>query len=354
MNPSTDPIESISRFVSVVDDHSFTVFDRQVHVAYQQPYHKWDKPIHHFGMNTGEENQLKANLISQLSSVIYGAFYIKGKVSAQGMKDWEHSAHKYINGGDEAFVEELSRYNRSTDHLDQFWRVYAIDQQGNTFVEKNGDVRPLQLDAFTYANPAETSLQINSMVHIKQPKEHRNVQPVFYYVNSAELMPVGEEIGRFYWNLEPDGAKHLVEQVSEVFNRYRVPFMFKCTNHPDLYTRTDGAVLYIMRRQYRVVTRLLRLIVPKVKPFLKEETPLFTRKITGGLSYAEDPGMNQSFGMSRAQLIAKGIVDAYYARHNNRTAQYKEILKAFKENGLDTRHPYLRPNSHWTYDFNFL
>ena len=41
MNPSPkDQIKNISKSIGVVDDYSFTVFDRQVHVAYQQPYYK--------------------------------------------------------------------------------------------------------------------------------------------------------------------------------------------------------------------------------------------------------------------------------------------------------------------------
>jgi hypothetical protein len=354
---NNDPIKAISRAVSIVDDYSFSVFDRQVHVAYQQPYQKWDKPLNDFGRNTGEESQLRANLESQLSSVIYSAFYVNGKVNAKCVEDWEKpykAAYQGKGASTNEFIDELSSYNKTVEGSDKFWRVYALDQQGNAFVEKNGDVRQLSPNSYDFAQAGEQKLSINVMVNIKQPKEHRNMQPTFYYVNSQELMPVGEEIGRFYWNMEPEGAKYLVEQVSEVFNHYRVPFMFKCTNNPSLYTRTDGAVLYVLRKQFRIASKLIKLMIPKLKPYLKNEVPLFTKEITNGLAYAEDPGMNQSFGMSRSQLIAKGIVKAYTSRHNNKTAQYKEVLKAFEENGLDIKKPHLRANSHWTYDFDFL
>ena len=130
--------------------------------------------------------------------------------------------------------------------------------------------------------------------------------------------------------------------------------MFKCTNHPDLYNRADGAVLYVLRKQFRITTQLIRKIMVKVKPFLKTEVPLFTKRLAPGLSYAEDPGFNQSFGMSRSQIIAEGIVNAYQLRRSNQTAQFNEILKAFKEHGLDINKTHLKPNSHWEYDFNFL
>ncbi|MDF1695978.1 MAG: T3SS effector HopA1 family protein [Saprospiraceae bacterium] len=355
MNPTThDPIKAISRAVSIVDDFSFIVFDQQIHVAYQQPYQKWDKPLDHFGQNTGEEKQLKVNLSSQLSSVIYSAFYVTGEVNEAGLNYWKGGHYSPKTDASKKFIEDLSKHNRTPEGSHKFWRVYALDQQGNAFVEKNGEVRQLLPNSYEYVKEGETQLQTNSMVHIKRPKEHRDLQPTFYHLNSEELMPLGEEIGRFYWNIEPEGAKYLVEHVSEIFNRYKVPFMFKCTNHPDLYSRTDGAVLYILRKQYRIASRLVRMVVQKMKPYLKTEVPLFTRKLTNGLSYAEDPGMNQSFGMSRSELIAKGIVNAYSQRRNNKTAQYKEILKAFKENGLDYKQPYLRANSHWSYDFDFL
>lgn len=355
MKPTTsDPIKAISRAISIEDAYSFVVFDRRMYVAYQHPYQKWDKPLEHFGENSGEEPQLIANLTSQLSSVIYGAFYVKGEVKPKAMQDWEQLHFHPGQEQDMAFIEELSKHNQSREQLDKFWRVYALDQQGNAYVEKNGEVRPLQAGTYEFANVGETSLAVNSIVHIKQTREYRELQPTFYHVNSAALMPAGEEIGRFYWNIDPEGAKYLVEEISGVFNRYGVPFMFKCTNHPDRYTRTDGAVLYILRKQFRLASRLLRLALPRLKPYLKQGVPLFTRHLVDGLSYAEDPGMNQSFGMSRSKIIAEGIVRAYRLRHNHPTAQYREILKAFKQNGLDVRKPYLRPNSHWSYDFDFF
>jgi len=355
MNQSVkDQIKSISKAVSIVDDYSFTVFDRQVHVAYQQPYQKWDKPLENFGANTGQKDQLKVNLKSQLSAVIYSAFYVEGRVHSKGMKSWE-SHHQVPNqGGRDAFIDELSAHNHSSDGVDASWRVYALDPQGNAFVEKNGDVRQLIPNSYEMANPTETALNVNTLVNIKRTKEYREAQPTFYHVNSEALMPTGEEIGRFYWNIEAEGAKYLVEQVSQLFNHYRVPFMFKCTNHPELYTRSDGAVLYVSRKQFRIATQLIKKMMVKLKPFLKKEVPLFSRRLCDGLSYAEDPGLNQSFGMSRSEIIAEGIVNAYYLRRNNKSAQFGEILNAFKEHGLDINHPYLKPNSHWDYNFNFL
>jgi len=271
MKQSTkDQIRAISKAISIVDDYSFIVFDRQVHVAYQQPYQKWDKPLDHFGANTGQKDQLKVNLKSQLTSVIYSAFYIEGKVHQKGMQTWQQH-YSTANPQKQAdFVEELSAHNLTPDGVDASWKVYAKDPQGNSFVEKNGDVRPLQANSYEMANPYEQNLSINTMVNIKRPKENRKAQPTFYHVNSEELMPVGEEIGRFYWNLDPEGAKYLIKGITTHFNNYRVPFMFKCTNNPDLYTRSDGAVLYVLRKQFRIASQLIRKMMPQLKPFLKK------------------------------------------------------------------------------------
>ncbi len=352
--PLKDQLKAISRAISVTDDYSFSVYERQVHVAYQQPYQSWGKPLDHFGANTGQKDQLRANLKSQLTSVIYSAFYVKGQINAQSVKAWEKQQSHMNHPQDEAFVEELSTHNSTTDGHDPFWRIYAVDQQGNTYVEKNGEVRQLYPNTYEFANASETTPQVNSMVNITRAKEHRDVHPTFYHVNSEELMPVGEEIGRFYWNIEPDGMKLLIEQITETFNRYRVPFMFKCTNNPEWYNRADGAVLYILRKQFRIASKLLKQVVAKVKAYLKNEVPLFTQPLCPGLSYAEDPGMNQSFGMSRSELIAEGIANAYYLRRNNKTAQLQEVLKAFEDSGIDVKQLYRKPNSHWEYDFNFL
>ena len=118
-----------------------------------------------------------------MAGVIYGAFYVKGKVNVREVKTWENNqlgSKRY----DEAFVEELSAHNQTPEGVDALWRVYALDQQGNAFVEKNGEVRHLLPNSYDMANPAETALNVNTMVNIKRPKEHRKMQPTFYHVNS--------------------------------------------------------------------------------------------------------------------------------------------------------------------------
>jgi len=139
-----------------------------------------------------------------------------------------------------------------------------------------------------------------------------------------------------------------------LFNHYSVPFMFKCLNHPLLYTRADSAVLYLEKNRFAIASRLLLQLIKKHSKAFAPTTPLFTKPLAKGVSFAEDPGNGKSFGMSWCELLAEGAVKFYETSASNATKKESLILELIKKNGLLLEAPHMKANSFYPYNFSLF
>jgi hypothetical protein len=341
-------LAAIAAQVSVVDDYTYQVRGQQFPVAYQQAYTKWHQPLQHFGQNSGEASQVRANLQQQLAGALYGTYYCTGTTEAAAPPaapaPWPAPAERART------MRQLSEANGTPNGVDPAWTVYSIDSYGNAFVSKNGALRQLVANQWSFANPADTALRVGTVVQLLITKEDTALQPVFYHVRGTEVVSQQAEFVRVYFHTDFDGALLLVGGITAAFNEYRLPFLFKCLNHPDLFTRTDSAVLYVSKFDFHLASRLLQPILAQLGPHLKPAVPLFTRALQPGVSFCEDPANGQSFGMSRCLLLADALLAAYDKQLAPGPDQLAEIARVLAKNGIDSERIYLNPNSHFPYN----
>jgi len=158
----------------------------------------------------------------------------------------------------------------------------------------------------------------------------------------ADSAPV--DVVRIYWNIAAKGAIALLGMLTAQLNRYRVPFRFKCMRHSLLYTRADAAVLYTPRSFASIVVQIVHRCDPRIRPHLREKTPLFTRALRPGLAYAEDPGGNESFGQQRCRLLASSMIAAFEQVAGARF-EGSLLVEQLKRHGIDPLRPHLKPHS---------
>ena len=206
---------------------------------------------------------------------------------------------------DPEWVESLSRANRSRERWENGWQVVASLPSGQWLARRGSLTRALW--------PGE------------------------FLRRDAPGAPVSP------------GA--LVESLSTSLNRWFIPFRFKILNHRGAFTRLDAAILYAPRRYARVVLELCSEIRQRIQTALGEETPLFTLRLAAGLGFAEDPGITESFGMSRCRLLAEAIWLAH-SRGATRTDDRMRIIEEhFGAHGIDLDRPWLNPGSAPPFEF---
>ncbi|UFH54720.1 T3SS effector HopA1 family protein [Spirosoma sp. KNUC1025] len=252
----------------------------------------------------------------------------------------------------DAFVNELSRHNQSAERFDSGWKIESVDMAGVPYAAKGNYRRMLYMGEFVYDTAKRGAAQTGDTVRVHMHRENRDAQSGFYYVFGQT--PGEDSIvlqTRLYFHITPEGSNQLIDWLTKTLNTYRIPFQFKCLNHPDLYSRSDAAVLYLQKPSVNIVLDLLTDALPTLSPYLRPATPLFTRTITSGVGFAESPpNPNESFGTSRCGLIAQGIANAV-SREQSAETYEQSVRDVFDQIGLSLEHPYRNPQSHYPYVF---
>lgn len=324
--------------VQIVDQQTYLVGGQLKRVYHQQHFTNYNQPLVNFGSNVIEEGsqEQKQRLIQHLCNTLYTKFYCGNEHALTSFKMPSKKERS-------AFMDILSSSNHSTQKPDPNWKVYSIHPNGLAFAEKNNQLRTVHPNTYV-PNPSQSKLAVNQFIQFYRQKENRHAQAVFYYVYGNEYLAPDCNMIRIYWNTTPAGAPLLLEQITTVLNEYRIPFNFKCLNHPTLYNRSDSAVLYFDKNNIAIVKILLEGIIKKIKPHLKSTTPYFTDIIHPGVSLAEDPGNGQSFGMSRCLLIAEAIHTAFQQKIAKEDL-FPFAKKYLKAKGVNSQQMSLNPHT---------
>lgn len=331
-------LTQIAEQVQIIDDHNYTVNGDNRQVFNQQTWMEYIGPLNRFGENQILDTKIKqSQLETHLTNTLYAEFYCA--MPADKVSNAIPVAHERLQ-----FMQALSQHNHSSSDFDMGWRIYHINSAGQIFAQKNGLLRQAIQNTFQMANPGEQP-EVNKTIHFSRTKENTQAQQVFYYVHGDTFMESQVPQVRIYWHIDPQVAAPLISWITQLFNQYKLPFNFKCLNHQALYHRSDSAVLYIEKRYFDFAMRLLKYCPQQLIAQLKPTSPLFTQPLFAGVSYAEDPGNGQSFGMSRCSLIAKGLINAFENKKQTPDEQLAAIKQVLSEKGLAVERLHLNAHS---------
>ncbi len=242
------------------------------------------------------------------------------------------------NEDNEKFQNELKKNNQTLSRDEEGWEISK--DLGNGYLEIT-KFQKKEIVAKSAIKPQEQNYFSNQTkevtVHFTNGKS--NLQPNFYYVFGKQRLNTAENLTRIYWNINSDGAPKLVNIITTTLNHYHLPFLFKCLNKPNLYYRRDPAVLYLESQNLAFLGNLMPEIYECIKEFLDEDTPLFSYEYQPGIGIAESPNIGESFGLNRAEIVAKVLANSNASSTENLISQ---IDQAFTKNNLQPEAPYLK------------
>jgi hypothetical protein len=278
-----------------------------------------------------------------LTQLLYSEAYARKRSAANASLQVPESTPAYVHEQN-IFAEQLSEQNTTRERQDAGWTVTYVYPQRQLSVHKSGINAIVQPGDYILQDGAAQAMA-NASVTRTFRKESRTLQPAFYYVYSNQGFDHTPAVLRIYWNIEAQGAPLLVRSVTGQLNAYRVPFMFKCLNHPVLYNRRDAAVLYIQKRYMHMLEKLLPAIIRDVTPYLQADVPLFSYTLAPGVGFAESPANGDSFGLTRMRIVSAGLISALEKQYTKPEQQLPEILDAFTRNGISHETPFLNEGS---------
>jgi hypothetical protein len=243
---------------------------------------------------------------------------------------------------DAQFIAELSRHSQSQDTWDSGWRIYRATPSGEVYAEKGERQHLARPGAFIAA--AGAGLVPGATINCFCPRESAIAQYGFYFAYGETPNDVWDDfrLVRFYFNVPSAHAADLVRFLTVNLNKYLIPFQMKTLNAPAAYSRADAAVLYVARRYFTIVARLLTCRRSELA-YLSDTTPLFTKPILPGVGAADEPGTGESFGMHRCRLVSEALLDAFAAGSHEPSARLAAVDRRFRHNGLELDRPYISP-----------
>lgn len=129
---------------------------------------------------------------------------------------------------DVVYERALSRANHGTGCWEEGWRVERVLLDG-LLIERAG----LRLHAgYEVCQPAALEAAEGSTVRLRGPKEWPRRSPGYFLVGGDAGQPSGSDLVRLYWNLTPAGAIRILDRLTTLLNRARIPFFFKVLRNP--------------------------------------------------------------------------------------------------------------------------
>jgi len=294
----------------------------------------------------------------QLRSFLYGIYYngcmrtaLAPDADSSGLGLHQDLENNTLLGVDLAFYERLHESNGGEGYFDPSWYVLRQESDGSLAVTKSG--LTLHIERDRHLQPFEQAAVVGDSVAIRMPKNF--VQNGFYMAvgnagseshNHPDRYP---ETVRVYFNLTPEGAIALMGSLTRQLNDIQIPFTFKVLYNPADYGRYDSGVLYFEKSNYEAVRQVLETVYAETRAHFHTDVPLFTKLLAPGLGLAEEPDHKfadqESFGMNRCQIVANGLLEAWYKGDGSPDSRMSAILQHFSLLGLDWQRSYLNANS---------
>ena len=274
-------------------------------------------------------------LTGGLANELYRWFYTQGRPVPVGMKD---TTGRF----DRALVEALSRANSGAGGWEPGWRIERIERTTGLIVRDGLRARV----SMSQCREGDRGLVVGAPVSIRRPKDTLTGSPGFYTA-LGDVDPDARRVEvRVYFNIDADGAVPLVAACTRVLNRAGIPFDLKVVANPGGFERCDAAVLYLEDDGFAPARESLRTIISTCRQHLHGDPPAFAKPIAPGLAVGEHrPSLGASFGMSRCQLVAEGIVAAYENGARRLSDRVDAVARRFADRRLDIDVPYLAPGS---------
>ena len=272
--------------------------------------------------------------IDTLTNLLYTQWYTKSGIKKENIL-LPHSE----------WAEVFRSVHKGTYLWHKGWKVMKVSSAGRVIAVNGEEERMLYPgDYISLVRPGLLPVP-GTEIEVVSRRDTTEDQPGFWIAYSSTWSHVSKLIIRIYWNINPEGAVHLVKQISEKIPD-DIPYSFKLPVEPIGYQRADVAVLYFETSNFDELKASIKSIYTAMIPFLYSEVPEFTKILEHGVGLAEDPpGESESFGLNRCRLIAEGYQVAKKMHTNDFSAMKTVIKNYLDENGVNLAHPYLNPGS---------
>jgi hypothetical protein len=278
---------------------------------------------------------------TSLTRFLYCYYYLGISEQSKKSEPERNIPIKIVDREDEVFANKLQSAVPSYFYPSRHW--CRIKSSGESHIlTQNGihlSVQAHELE-FEPGKPEQFT--------VKMPTIRRYASAGFFAAYSA-YGPADHTtpLDRVYVNVSSTTASDMLALVLEWGEEQQLPMTVKVVNDETNYDRCDTFVAYLPRVEFRASQASLYDEINSSQHELRLTTPAFTKRISPGLAWAEDPETDgfgrSSFGMHRCSLIARAIEKSRITGKLSCDDLECSILEAWNDFGLDLDQPHLSP-----------
>ncbi|AKG22310.1 T3SS effector HopA1 family protein [Calothrix sp. 336/3] len=245
---------------------------------------------------------------------------------------------------DQAFYEELHSSNSGIGYFDAGWQVIRKEPDGSMAITKDG----LNIYVENPRHLQKKSSHAGEEVALWMPK-NRLQNNCYVALSDVQDSKSNNDAGQIYLNITSKGAIALMAALTQELNAAKITFEFQVPYHPQAYHCFDSGKLYFPIAEYPLIREILQTIYPESRHHFQPQTPLFTKFLAPGMSFAELPlkkfSPQETFGINRCQIVANALFEAWQQGNNSSSEKIELIEQHFAWLDIDLHHPYLNPSS---------
>jgi hypothetical protein len=219
------------------------------------------------------------------------------------------------------------------------WRVLEQLHDGALMAQCGTLVRRLEPGEYLFDGvPARAGR--HNLVTRQRPRWSTQLDKAFQYLFGAAESDVctDEAMVRYYFAPRAGQLGQLVTALQCMLDEARIPFSLKYPLEPQALSRRDAVVLYVGARHACSTHTRLATLASDLDRWLRPVHALWTQPLLPGLSFAQDPQGDLSFGESRCRALAQGMLDAAKADDGD---VLSHVQASFEAAGIDWHAPHL-------------
>ena len=248
------------------------------------------------------------------------------------------------------FYQQLKQHNHGQGYSDPNWLV--IKQEADYWQVTKNDLTLKIKPEKHLAEPLQ-ELQPGKLVAIKMPS---NLVDHGMYIavgdagsTNSQNSPEEFTTAQLYFNVNPDGAILLLDNLTQKLNAIKIPFDFKLAYDEADFDDLDAMVLDIKSNDFELAYSVVKIIYQDNKNYFQPEIPFFCKFLAPGLGLAEKPRSpnfeRENIGQHYCGIIAKALVELWQKNSLASTNKLDYILNYLSKVGVDLENLHLNPNS---------
>jgi hypothetical protein len=222
------------------------------------------------------------------------------------------------------------------------WVVASVDPRGTVTAMRNGHARRIRAGEYLLRTRPGVPPAPGEPVEPLARRDHLDVERGLWWTYTE--IPPHPPIGRVYLDPRPATMPSLLHETTRALLSIGLPFQLKCPELAIAASRVDALIVYHARTDRQ---RLLAALLERwssLGPLLEPHHPPLTCGLRPGLSWADDPGGDQSFGESRCKALARAVLTAEETwPAADLDARLAVLVDGLRAAGIDPSHPWKAP-----------